>query len=701
MINQLDAIDDFNAAIQQQGYVTTYKVQGTGKIERFKLGDENGKSGWAVLFLDKVPAGSFGNWKTGEKHTWCSVDREQVSTEERAVINKLLQQAEAARNKEQARIQRMAAKKVMKLLSEAAVPKDHQYLTAKKVGPYTSRIHNGNLLIPVQDRQGITSAQIIAPDGSKKFFPNGRVKGCYHLIGHPEGITYITEGWATGATIHKLTGRPVVVAFNAGNLSPVALSVRASYPDARFLIAADNDSWGVKNVGVAAAKGTELPYIIPEFKPCDTKPTDFNDLYLLEGEDEAIRQLTPPKNMPETQPVVTQELPDQWVALPDTRGEKQTPIATISNLTEVLRRLSVTIRYNVISKEEETLIPDEAFTQDNKANASLAWIESMCAKYGMPTEKIGQFLTYIADNNPYNPVATWIESKPWDGVSRIGELASTITITSEDEDEWRRTYKETIIKRWLISAVAAAYEPTGISSQGILVLQGGQAMGKTSWFKRLCPSYLQADGITLDLRDKDSQLNALAYWLVELGELDATFRRSDIAQLKSFITRDKDVIRVAYAKRKSEYPRRTVFFASVNEQEFLHDATGNRRFWTLQCEGIKYDHKVDMQQLWAEVLSMYKAGEPWSLLPDELKMLNIVNEAFEVVDEIEDQLKTIYAWDTPEGSWRRLTATQIGNELGYAQNVPAKKIARFVKKLNGNKGYRTRDRRLLLVPERR
>lgn len=702
-MNQIDAIDAFNAAIGQAGISTSYRIQGTGKVERFKIGKEDGKSGWAILFLDKIPAGSFGNWKTGEKHTWCAMDREQLPREEAIIVKRLLQQAEAKRVSEQARIQKQVAARAVKLLSEASIPTEHPYLIAKQIGAYTARTSDGSLLISVQDHAGITSIQFIAADGEKKFLPQGRVKGCYHLLGNPDGLTYITEGWATGCTIHKLTGRPVVVAFNAGNLLPVSISMRARYPNVRFLIAADNDQWGVNNAGLNAAKGTDLPYIYPTFQPTDVKPTDFNDLYILEGETVAISQLAPPAEMPVVQPIISEELPDQYVALPDTKGEKATPIATINNLREVLRRLDVVVRYNVISKQEEMLIPGEGFTMDNKANASLAWIESMCVKYGMPTDKVGSFLTYIADSNPYNPVLTWIESKPWDGKDRFTRFQSTITILGEDEDDSATEYKKMILRKWMLTAIAAACEPNGISAHGVLVLQGAQAMGKTSWFKRLCPDELRQDGVTLDLRDKDSQLQAISYWLVELGELDATFKKSDIAQLKSFLTRDRDVIRVAYAKRKSEYARRTVFFASVNEQEFLHDKTGNRRFWALQCENIVYNHSINMQQLWAELLYAYRAGESPTLNKQELGWVNAYNEKFEQIDPIEELIRTRYDWSEPESIWRRCTATTVAEELGFkvSDYSSVRRISAFVKKYNGNRISRTGSARLLLIPGRK
>ena len=114
--------------------------------------------------------------------------------------------------------------------------------------------------------------------------------------------------------------------------------------------------------------------------------------------------------------------------------------------------------------------------------------------------------------------------------------------------------------RWMVSCVAAVFNPDGISAHGVLVLQGDQYLGKTKWMKSLAPKELGVikDGITLNPSDKDSVMQCVRNWIVELGELDATFRKSDIASLKSFITSDRDVLRRPYARLESEFARRPV-----------------------------------------------------------------------------------------------------------------------------------------------
>jgi predicted P-loop ATPase len=399
----------------------------------------------------------------------------------------------------------------------------------------------------------------------------------------------------------------------------------------------------------------------------------------------------------------TGEIVSIFDPLPDVIGKAKKPLATIENLVEICRRLEVTVRYNVISKEEEMLIPKHSFSMDNKANASLAWLTSWCKRIEMPTQQVGDYLTFMADQNLHNPVANWIESKPWDGQSRLQDLFDTIGAVGESQDSNVRVIKETLMRRWLLSAVAAAFQPNGVSAHGVLVFQGAQYMGKTAWFKRLAPKDLGVvqDGMMLRPDDRDSVKQVVSHWLVELGELDATFRKSDIAQLKAFLTRDKDILRRAYARKESEFARRTVFFASVNPREFLHDQTGNRRFWTIECSSIDYDHGIDMQQLWAEVLTLYRNGEPWVLQGDEHSSLEGHNKEFEVIDPIEDLIGSGLRWSEPPAAWRWRSATEILVELGRdtCTQGEATRAALIVRARNGGLSRKANGMRQLLAPD--
>lgn len=383
--------------------------------------------------------------------------------------------------------------------------------------------------------------------------------------------------------------------------------------------------------------------------------------------------------------------------------DKGKPIQHADNLREVARRIGVTIRYNVIRKEDEILCPGQAFSMDNEANASLSWLRSECSLFDLNTGPLKEFVTLLADQNLYNPVAEWILSKPWDRVSRLQQWFDTIT-GRDDATESKRLLKETLMRKWAVSAVAAGMSPNGISAPGVLTIQGGQYIGKTKWFKSLVPDELNLvkDGLILRPEDKDSVKQACSFWMVELGELDATFRKADVAALKAFLTNSSDVLRRPYAAKDSQYARRTVFFASVNPSKFLNDPTGNRRYWTIEAVAIDHTHSIDMQQLWAEIYVMHKAGASYYLTQEEVEQLNEHNEDFTTVDPIEERIQTGLRWDDPQSTWRWMTATDALLSIGMDR--PCKNDATtataIIRGLNGDQHKRTKSGRLLLVPQK-
>jgi hypothetical protein len=374
------------------------------------------------------------------------------------------------------------------------------------------------------------------------------------------------------------------------------------------------------------------------------------------------------------------------------------PLCTLENFQILIDRLGLTIRYNVISKAVEVLIPESTFSRDNKDNVSIGYVLSECEKVRMPTKFVQQFLLMLGDANLYNPVQTWVESRAWDGVSRLEEFYATVDTGGQMD----QGLKHLLMRKWLIQAIGAAFEPDGIAAQGILTFTGKQNIGKTTWFKRLAPEEMNLvyTGHTLDVRSKDSQLIALKYWIVELGEIDATFRKSDVSALKSWTTQAVDNIRRPYAMTESTYGRRTVFGASVNDEMFLADPTGNRRFWTIPADALFIDHKIDMQQLWAEVLEMWKSGERWYLTMAETGRLNDHNDDYTVADPIDERIGAAWAWGAGVVDWDWATATDVLMRVGIKDPGKQQTItaARVLKRLNGGQRKKSNGKVLFAIP---
>lgn len=655
-------------------------------------------------------------------------ERQKISAEEIAARKAKREAEEKKAAAEFKRLQGEVAR-LANLAWESSLPAfEHPYATRKGIKIYGARIGNfpvyktpepgkpvepfkqiPALLVPIHEKKGkIVSLQAYFFDdqefyGDRAYLKDGQKQDGYCLIGTPRDKIVIVEGYATGCSVHEATGWAVVVAFDAGNLVSVAKITRNHFPQSEIIIAGDNDPQqpnGKPGAGITAAQDAGIAVNGRVIFPHNVGD-DWNDVHVREGL-QAVQSALMAHMLPK--PANDNDGPrdiDFYTPLPSLTNNGK-PRSTIENAKEIINRLGVTVRYNVIKKEDEILIPGEAFTVDNQANASLARLISRFNEFSMPTGNIGEYITYLADTNPYNPVATWVTSKPWDGISRLDEFFDTITPAEPRRLPDGSVFQHALIRRWMLSAIAAAFQPNGVVARGVLVLQGEQNLGKTKWFKSLAPAELDVlqDGMQLKPDDRDSVKQIVSYWLVELGELDATFKKSDIAALKAFISRGNDVMRRAYARLESNYARRTVFFGSVNPREFLHDPTGNTRYWTIECAAINHTHNIDMQQVWAEVYALYQQGESWYLSNDEMEMLNHSNEDFQVIDPIHERIMSKLNWDEPQSSWRWVTATDMLIELGIDRPTQGEvtKAANFIRSKNGKQARRYGGKNQLLAP---
>lgn len=267
-------------------------IKADGEIHRYRVeGDKAGTlNGWFVCWPTPVFAGAYGSWKTGQHEKWCVKSENELSHVERQQLAQQLEEARKTRKAEQQRQWNRAAEKAV-LRWGAAKPLDgvssHDYLKRKRERAYGLKLEGrGMLLIPLRDARGrLWSLQTINPQGEKRFQGGGKVSGCFHTIGEidPAGLVFICEGYATGATIHRLHGGAAVAcAMFADNLLPVALAIRSRYPQADIVLAGDNDRFTEGNPGAtkaeAAARAVGGRWVIPEFPPECTTGSDFNDL---------------------------------------------------------------------------------------------------------------------------------------------------------------------------------------------------------------------------------------------------------------------------------------------------------------------------------------------------------------------------------------------------------------------------------------
>jgi putative DNA primase/helicase len=289
------AIEQFRTAIHNAGLHPPEVIAADGRLHRFASnGNRNDDAGWYVMHDDGIPAGAFGDWRTGTSETWRADIGRRLSSQEEAQHRARLAAMRHERDSEEAQ-RRAEARERGAALWQSAVPAtdDHPYLLRKGVKAHGLRIHDGVLVVPMRIGTELHSLQFVAGDGSKRFLTGGRVSGCYFPIGKPDGVLCIAEGYATGASLFEATGYAVAVAFNAGNLLPVARALRDKFPKLRLIVCADDDAKTEGNPGLFkardAAQATGGLLAVPDFGAQRPEgATDFNDLHRHAGP-EAVR----------------------------------------------------------------------------------------------------------------------------------------------------------------------------------------------------------------------------------------------------------------------------------------------------------------------------------------------------------------------------------------------------------------------------
>lgn len=217
-------------------------------------------------------------------------------------------------------------------------------------------------------------------------------------------------------------------------------------------------------------------------------------------------------------------------------------------------------------------------------------------------------LAKVADDRSFHPVREYIQALPaWDGVARVETLL--IDYLGAEDNEFVRA----VTRKTLCAAICRALHP-GCKFDYVLVLVGPQGVGKSTLIARLGGEWF-SDSLTFnDLRDKTAAEKLQGTWICELGEL-AGMKKAEVETIRSFISRQDDQYRAAFAKRPTSHPRNCIFIGTTNaETGFLRDTTGNRRFWPVATPGNGGKRSGDLsddeiQQIWAEALEYVNRGE--------------------------------------------------------------------------------------------
>ena len=382
------------------------------------------------------------------------------------------------------------------------------------------------------------------------------------------------------------------------------------------------------------------------------------------------------------------QLPDAVFTM---KGEpKESQLPTQENLRFVMNELEISPKLNIMSRTVELTFTNlrrkELCLMEENKQCYRTFIDT-CMKLGIRGHRpdIDNVIEEFASVSSYHPFETWVLSKPWDNVDRIGALKATVAVTNNCVLPWG-----VYLRRWLIQTIQAGFgwrDPKQIAL--VLTMVGRQYLGKTEWFKALAPAEYRQEGLVINLTNqgaKDSIIRATMFPLVEIGEMDATFRVSDVAALKNFLSLSNDVYRAPYGHRAVRWPRATSYFGSVNRKEFLVDETGSRRFLPVEVRSLIYDHDIDMQQLWRQVYEIWRSGEQWWLTSEENNLRAIHALKFEQQEAAIDLLDAWLATHD-DTEHEAMNVTQVGQRLRVRMNPKVKGLmsAYLIKRL-GKKG---------------
>lgn len=547
-----DNYEDVLCQLRDAGLIVDHLE--TGRMRRCKVEGDREKRGWYYLHelrTDKgtlLIVGSFGVWRGNDSNTQkVELRKTELSAEQRAALKQRLAQdrkeADRRREEEAAKAAKIAAAGWAKAAPEG----ESEYLVRKGVGAHGVRFGKaGELIIPLLDVDGrVHGLQIIRAGKAatasrrpgKEFWPAGLAKkGHFFLLGSPaaSAVVLIAEGYATAASLHEATGLCVVVAFDAGNLMPVAQAIAKRYRRARILVCADDDAFSAGNPGVTAASAAALAvggeWVAPRFADDEArrtafetkgrKLTDFNDLHLLEGLHVVRAQIE--SRLSE----LGWNASGRGAIAPRSEegGGGESLLRPIQSLDELLERYSLIYAHGSTAFDHKLrVLLSLSDMRDACANKYIhrAWMEH-------PERRMVRIENVGFDPTERDPMVTCNLWSGWPTKPRPGrceKLLELLRYMCSGEQDAEALFQ------WVLRWVAMPIQRPGTKMKTTLVIHGGQGTGKNLFFETVMRIY-GPYGRVLDqdaIEDKFNDWASKKLFLIA----DEVIARSDVHHVKN------------------------------------------------------------------------------------------------------------------------------------------------------------------------
>lgn len=461
-------------------------------------------------------------------------------------------------------------------------------------------------------------------ESTGEYIKGGSCKVLYHLDKLQGDTVYIPEGEKDVETLESMG---FTATTNPGGASESWSSKK--YAEQlqgvkEAVILADNDTAGAKHAEQVANylthNGILCKIIAAAAIYSDVKPKgDISDIAEALGADKAKELLTNAVNASELYQIPPAE--QEAEAAPE-KSKFENPYnadgsgkLTLANLTAALNVMDIQLKRNLVTHNIDYSgagIKGINIGGIGAVLPTLLYDKLQFYLKGCSIDKIGSLLTKMSfdKENEYNPVLEAIDGTKWDGKDHFSKLCELATIDPEDK------LSQAIFKKWLMQCYCGLHNilEDPFSLDIVLVLVGKQGKGKTRLLEKLAISRkFFGEGAAMDPRDKDSVIKITSRWITELGEIGSTMKK-EIDMLKSFISNATDKYRPPYGRGEVEFSRTTSFCGTTNDNEFLIDETGNRRFATVKLQddkiidvNSKEFKEFDILQLWAQIAALVNA----------------------------------------------------------------------------------------------
>lgn len=367
------------------------------------------------------------------------------------------------------------------------------------------------------------------------------------------------------------------------------------------------------------------------------------------------------------------------------RGPDDQPLDHTDNVQRVLEDSQLLVRLNLMSHKVEVFKTHPAGKQfvpqllpmpeNERNNLQITLIKNLCVEHQVPINRTMEHVTALACADAYHPFLEYLDRdlkiENFHDAEGLGEMIVQQVFATAGIN--LDSTQGTLALRWFVSIVHAALRDADDPRpppRGVLTFTGPQLVGKTSWFKKIVPPGMFLEGHSLNPDNKDSVKVALGYLVVELGELDATFKKADLSKLKAFLSKGKDELRQPYAPSESVWLRQTVFCGTVNDPEFLHDLTGNSRYWTIPTPAFNLDELDSIMSgsgrrvFWREITRLYLSGYSWLLTRGEAEDLEKTNKEHLETGPMVEIVMEHFDFELPPDTWVLTPLTRIGQIMG-------------------------------------